>query len=144
MVLHSPLGNLTVSQCEMATNAHGQPGCCETPTSSLCNRPLVIPKVEEEWDRYNFDSTYHDDHLPFSTIQSEIDAGRPIEVGFTWSGGGGHAVLVVGYEQVSPADKRVFVYDPWHGPVPDLNLDELRAAYGAGTWRWSWYRIQRR
>jgi hypothetical protein len=55
--------------------------------------------------------------LDFSTIVSQIDAGRPIETRIEWSAGGGHMEVLYGYDQ-----SQNLVY--WGNPWPDSDRYE--------------------
>ncbi|MFE9040874.1 papain-like cysteine protease family protein [Streptomyces sp. NPDC007818] len=54
--------------------------------------------------------SYVDGWLRYSTVQSEINADRPIETRIQWSSGGGHMHVVYGYDD---ADSWVYWGDPW-------------------------------
>ncbi len=64
-------------------------------------------------------------------MANEVDSGRLLGVRIGWSGGGGHFVLVEGY-QVSPG--MVYVEDPISGAF-DVSYDVFRTAYqSTGSW----------
>lgn len=48
--------------------------------------------------------------LRYSTVKSEIDAGRPVETRIQWSSGGGHMHVLYGYDD---ANSWVYWGDPW-------------------------------
>ncbi|MGZ2361296.1 C39 family peptidase [Streptomyces sp. 372A] len=48
--------------------------------------------------------------LRYSTVQTEIAAGRPVETRIQWSSGGGHMHVLYGYDD---ADGLVYWGDPW-------------------------------
>ncbi|MER8182897.1 papain-like cysteine protease family protein [Kitasatospora sp. NPDC094015] len=54
--------------------------------------------------------SYVTGYLRYSTVQSEIDADRPIETRIEWSSGGGHMQLIYGYDVSS---NWVYWGDPW-------------------------------
>jgi hypothetical protein len=62
-------------------------------------------------------------------LPRESTAQRPVEVGFLWSGGGGHVILV----RWVTGHGLYAVNDPWYrqGLVTYLNL---MMAYGMGRW----------
>ncbi|MFJ4183849.1 papain-like cysteine protease family protein [Kitasatospora sp. NPDC089509] len=78
--------------------------------------------------------------LPFDTIVSEVNAGRPIETGISWVAGGGHAQVIYGYDQSSQS---IYWGDPW----PSSNRYNLGSySYYAGdngqfNWNDSLYQI---
>lgn len=48
--------------------------------------------------------------LGYPTVQTEIDAGRPVESRIQWSSGGGHMHVIYGYDT---ANSWVYWGDPW-------------------------------
>jgi len=130
-------------QCSFSNDAFGLNGCCAQGQSSLCNRPCPVFSIEGEWDRHkpNVDATFKDDSLSFSDIQSVVDAEYVVECGLLWSHGGGHAVLIVGYESDEDGVEQVIVLDPQREKL-EIPYSELTNAYGLGRWRWSW-RVER-
>ncbi|MDI3387376.1 papain-like cysteine protease family protein [Streptomyces sp. B-S-A8] len=77
--------------------------------------------------------------LRYPTVQSEVNAGRPVETRIQWSNGGGHMHVVYGYD-----DTNSWVYwgDPW--PSSDRYNWASHAWYvnnGTFSWTHSLYRI---
>lgn len=134
--------NVQINQCSLSNLAFECTGCCSTPSSSLCNIALPIFLVEREWSRHTFDAQRIDSSVDFDSLKFEVDAGRPVEIGLKWDGGGGHAVLVIGWEFVN-GQPHVHVHDPWRGEL-FVTFDGLKAAYGEGRWNWSWTGIKKR
>ncbi|MFB7942736.1 papain-like cysteine protease family protein [Streptomyces sp. NPDC127049] len=54
--------------------------------------------------------SYVDGWLRYATVQTEINADRPIETRIQWSSGGGHMHVVYGYDD---ANSWVYWGDPW-------------------------------
>ncbi|MVO86935.1 hypothetical protein GPA10_19770 [Streptomyces sp. p1417] len=54
--------------------------------------------------------SYIGDWLRYSAVQTEINAGRPIETRILWSNGGGHMHTIYGYDT---ANSWVYWGDPW-------------------------------
>ncbi|WP_171167742.1 papain-like cysteine protease family protein [Streptomyces sp. I05A-00742] len=54
--------------------------------------------------------SYVDGWLRYTTVQSEINAGRPIETRIGWKSGGGHMHVIYGYDT---ANDMVYWGDPW-------------------------------
>lgn len=142
MVLRFLDSNDPVTQCQMANNAFEANGCCKTPSSSICDKPLPIYRVTPEWLRYNVQSSFTNHPVSFSSIRFEIDNNRPIETGMR-IGNGGHAIIIIGYG-VDGADEQVIVHDPWIG-IKNMSYVELRSAYGEtrGQWMCTWTGIRR-
>ncbi|MEU1019999.1 MULTISPECIES: papain-like cysteine protease family protein [unclassified Streptomyces] len=77
--------------------------------------------------------------LRYSTVQSEINAGRPVETRIQWANGGGHMHVVYGYDD---ADSWVYWGDPW--PSSDRYNWASHAWYvdnDTFSWTHSLYRI---
>ncbi|MEU2229996.1 papain-like cysteine protease family protein [Streptomyces vietnamensis] len=77
--------------------------------------------------------------LRYSTVQTEINADRPVETRIQWSSGGGHMHVIYGYD-----DTNSWVYwgDPW--PSSDRYNWASHAWYvnnGSFSWTHSLYRI---
>lgn len=131
--------NNAQSQCDLASAAHGQSECCKHPSSPLCNKPLAVVLIGPEWKKYGYSAPYHDGPAPFSELKSQIlEYNRPIECGLKWSTGGGHAVLIVGFSDDD--GEFVNVLDPWENEKT-LTYSEMVAAFGRGSWKWSWIGI---
>ncbi|GAA3910381.1 papain-like cysteine protease family protein [Streptomyces gulbargensis] len=83
--------------------------------------------------------SYVDGWLRYSTVQSEINAGRPVETRIQWASGGGHMHVVYGYDDT---DSWVYWGDPW--PSSDRYNWASHAWYvnnGSFSWTHSLYRI---
>ncbi|MER5935669.1 papain-like cysteine protease family protein [Streptomyces sp. NPDC002054] len=77
--------------------------------------------------------------LRYSTVQTEIDANRPIETRIQWSNGGGHMHVIYGYDT---ANSWVYWGDPW--PSSDRYNWASHAWYvdnSSFSWTHSLYRI---
>ncbi len=135
-------GNEKKTQCELANNAFDSEGCCALPSSSVCNNPLRISKIAIEWKNYGCGSDFISDKISFKTIKSEIDEGRPIEIGFKWDDAGGHAVLLIGWTIVD-GNEIVIINDPSpkNGGVFTIPYKQAITAYGRGQWKWTWKNI---
>ncbi|EFL14518.1 papain-like cysteine protease family protein [Streptomyces sp. C] len=77
--------------------------------------------------------------LQYSTVQTEINADRPVETRIQWSNGGGHMHVVYGYDT---ANSWVYWGDPW--PSSDRYNWASHAWYvdnSTFSWTHSLYRI---
>jgi hypothetical protein len=133
--------DITTKQCDLANVAFELTGCCSSPSSSLCNKPLPILNIAPTWVRYSFNPIYINGLIEFTTLQTEIDNQRAVEIGFKWNGGGGHAVLAVGWDMIDSVPQ-VIIHDPWRGELM-IPYDKVKTAYGEGQWRWTWINIRR-
>ena len=165
MVLHY-YGNPDARQCEFANSLFNQTQCCEDPTDPACNQTCTGNDVEAVYANWNIRSTLIKGTVPFDGLQAEIDAGRPVEVAFKWTGGGAHVAIVRGWEtnemgpfvhvnDPAPAadhlrnetDPFVHVNDPAPASAADhlntVSYEELLNASGRGRWILTWTGIQR-
>jgi hypothetical protein len=67
--------------------------------------------------------SYVSSTLGFSTVVSEIAAGRPVMTRIGWSSGGGHMMDIIGYDS---SDSTIEYYNPWP--------DDPRYNYSTYTW----------
>lgn len=140
MVLHY-YGNTGIRQCELANWLFGLPGCCSNPSSSLCNRPCQVADVSRVFMNYGVRSSGGNGTVSFSTLQFELNGDRPVEVAYSWNGGGGHVAIVRGWDQNSTGPF-LRVNDPAYGSG-GVYYSDLLTAYGLGTWFYTWIGIRR-
>lgn len=131
-----------VRQCDFANWIFKQTHCCQEPSSAECNRECFVHDVSRLYLQWHIRSTFIGEAVPFSVLQAEIDAGRPVEIGFLWEGRrAGHVVLISGWH-TEGTEEFVHVNDPNDG-VQFLTYDELQTAYGRGEWAFTWTGIRR-
>ena len=136
-----------------------------TAASSCCDNALVFDKetcnvefIDDVWDKFHIEATQRgtpssaSQKVTFKTIQAEIAANRPVEVALSWNstaGGGGHAVLIVGWTTINGADA-LLVNDPLPtskrrlvlGQLGLILMSELEIASGFGSWERTWTDIK--
>lgn len=102
--------NLTVSKIKSDT---GKSGAANT------------SEVKSYFSNYGYSSTMFNQYsLSFSNIKTEINAGRPIyqAIGYANSTGGGHAVVIEGYqEKGSGTFDAVSIMDPYYPQMTDCD-----------------------
>ncbi|MEM7725857.1 MAG: papain-like cysteine protease family protein [Cyanobacteria bacterium P01_A01_bin.45] len=141
MVLKYVDNSDSTTQCKIVSQGLGISGCCNNLSSSICNKPLQVPKVKEEWEKNGFSSIYNEFAIQFPTVVNEINQGRPIEIGWKYNGPGGHALLIVGYDK---NNEKLFVNDPrLDGYRGYVDYSEVVSAFGEGSWEWTWTGIKR-
>ena len=133
-------------QCEFANELFCQTECCSKPSSSCCNKPCRKEDVSKLYSSKQIYSKFIKGIVPFSKLQSEINADRPIEVAYSWGDRGetGHLVIVRGW-RIDGKNEFVYVNDPDDslGENRIVTYSELRAAYGKGAWIYTWIEIRR-
>ena len=139
-------GELAVQQCELANELFGRFDCCSEPSNPECNKPCEIEDISTLYSRKNIQSQFVDKNVPFSTLQSEIDADRPVEIVFYQrKEQRGHLVIVRGWHTIE-AEEFVHVNDPKDSTSASriVAYSELLDAYGEGKWFYTWVRIRKR
>ncbi|MCC3778731.1 papain-like cysteine protease family protein [Streptomyces sp. UNOB3_S3] len=79
--------------------------------STCPNNQATLGNVQNalDWAGIN-EGRYVNGWLRYSTVKSEIDAGRPVETRIQWQSGGGHMHVIYGYDD---ANSMVYWGDPW-------------------------------
>ena len=139
-------GGPTTRQCDFANELFGRTECCLKPSSLNCNRPCEMPDVSNLYSSNHIHNRLVDKPVPFSKLQSEIDAGRPVEVVYFWRDWGkpGHSVIVRGW-YTDGKEEFVHVNDPADSPTTMSGIvaySELLAPYGEGDWTYTWVEIR--
>ena len=136
MVFHHAGANTTVTQCDMASAEFGGP-CCSTPGSAQCNQGNW---PQSAYTRFNFGFTFQQRAISFAEVQAEINANRPVEIYYAWTGGASaHVALIVGYY----ANGDVEVYDPWPSYGPGRRaFSYVQNAYNMGAWTMSYTNLR--
>ncbi|RKE20898.1 papain-like cysteine protease family protein [Streptomyces sp. TLI_171] len=83
--------------------------------------------------------SYVNGYLRYSTVQTEIDAGRPVETRIQWSSGGGHMNVLYGYDV---GNNWLYWGDPWPSDYR-YNWGDYTyyVSNGSFSWTHSLYRI---
>jgi hypothetical protein len=118
-----------VSQCVQANNLFDQTKCCDI---SLCPNDYAYDSdcVHGGWlefEKYGF--TYNStsrEALTWEQLTNQISGqsnsgGKPIAFSWGWSGGGGHLMVVKGY-QIIDGENYVEILDPWIPCVGDYKI----------------------
>jgi hypothetical protein len=121
--------NKDVKQCELANFLHEQTKCCSSPSSSGCNQPCPFEKIIPVFNKAGINGIFEGLPSAWSTIVREIKAGRPLEVGYLWFGGGGHVAILYGFGP----NNMLMIHDPWYGSAT-LTYRAVLSAYGMGRW----------
>jgi Papain-like cysteine protease AvrRpt2 len=119
----------TWTQCEIANSNLGRTDCCAGAGSGPCNVYGYLDRALATVGHFDRIAALAAD---FQSVDTEIDARRPLGVRVAWSGGGAHFVAIGGYRELP--EPYVHVEDPWYGPsdVPYATL--ANGYHGTGTW----------
>jgi hypothetical protein len=114
-------GAVPRTQCQIAswalTARDGVPrDCCGNPNSNVCNVANFVysatGSIQDILQHFGtINSTGQLSVLSPATIVTEMNAGRPIVMGWVWTGGGGHALTLKGFVG-SDNNGRVHIGDP--------------------------------
>jgi hypothetical protein len=135
-------GQPVVTQCDLANNLFPGQNCCANPGGAACNQGVEVRDIRRLYILRNLTATRISRSVSFRRLRNEIDAGRPIEVAFFWSGGGGHVAIVRGYREDNQG-RFLYVNDPLDQyQVAEVPFHRLKIAYGLGSWARTWVDIQ--
>jgi hypothetical protein len=117
----------TWTQCTLANQQLGQMSCCQNGASAACNVPWYLDRALGATG--NLDH-WHGSNESFEVTAQQIEEGRPLGVRIGWKGGGGHFVVVSGYDD----GQMVTVRDPIYG-TSYMKYTTLATNYqGSGSW----------
>jgi hypothetical protein len=106
-------GNSQYRQCSIATSVLNVGDCCN---GAPCNKIYDLDKALAAVGHYSGETQYYSSQGPFDmaqqSIQTEIDAGRPLGAKITWRDGSGHFVVVCGYSFSDVNNSTLYVADP--------------------------------
>lgn len=140
-MIASYYGNAALRQCACANWLFGRSDCCGSPGSSDCDRGCAVDDVSRVLAHFGIHSSLINGTVPFSTLKTEVDAARPVEVAYFWSSGGGHVAIVCAWDHNTTGDF-VRVNDPAYGSG-GVYYKNLLTAYGMGKWVYTWTDIRK-
>lgn len=121
MVMKTLRPRTKVTQCDEANRRFGLSECCDRPTPIKC-----VEGGWPEFSKYNFNYEVKQGPLDFNEVQHEIFCDkRPFAFAWHWVGGGGHMMVVTGYEIVN-GTRYVIKDDPW---PPNQGQDSVAITY---------------
>jgi hypothetical protein len=119
------------TQCSLANSELGETACCADGSAAACNRDWYL---DRSLSRVGNLQSWSGAAVPLSEVEHEVNAGRPLGVRIGWQGGGGHFVVLAGYDDPGTGPGFLRVEDPWYGPSR-MAYSALRNAYqGSGSW----------
>jgi Papain-like cysteine protease AvrRpt2 len=119
------------SQCSLANAELGETACCADGSTAACNRDWYL---DRGLSRVGNLQSWAGAAVPLSEVEHEVNAGRPLGVRIGWQGGGGHFVVLAGYDDPGTGPGFLRVEDPWYGRSR-MAYSAFRNAYqGTGSW----------
>lgn len=128
------------TQCRLSNWAFNQSLCCQTPNSQACDRGLSDAGITQLFSSRYLHSSYIANSVSYVKLDAEISANRPVEVGYSWTNGGGHVAVVIATVIINGREA-VRVNDPAYGSV-GVYFSDLLLAYGMGRWDATWIEIK--
>lgn len=120
------------TQCSVVNAGLKETTCCKDGGSDTCNQPWQLELALGLVGHLNRD---FGERLPMEAIAQEIDRTRPIGLCIDWTGGGGHFVVVDGYDRKAG---KIDIKDPLFGHSV-VAYDSFPGSYqGGGTWSWTY------
>jgi hypothetical protein len=106
---------VSMPQCEQANVATSRSDCCTDPAAASDTGRCNVPGW---WSQLpNFGFTYTDSTwgsaISFAQLQIETNASRPVPYAWGWTGGGGHAMVVVKTFVPTLSAPWVSINNPW-------------------------------
>lgn len=118
------------AQCTLAGAVLAVATCCQRGSAPECNRPFVLHVPLDTVGKLN---VAFPTATPFENVLAEIGGERPVACRVGWYHGGGHFVVLYGFDD--PEGRQwVFVADPWWGTSIYPYAGFASAYRGAGRW----------
>lgn len=118
--------------CNMAFG-YSQNGTCPNDQATLANDQRAFRTIGIS------QGSYISGTLSFATLQTEINANRPVMTRIGWKTGGGHMMDIIGYDT---SNSTIEYYNPW-GSDPRYNYSTYNWYLNNSQFQWthSLYRI---
>lgn len=132
----------TIKQCYMANFARSRRDCCTNPGN--CNQPNAMyasaGSLQDILKRWCVGSKPVAKSLPWTTVKKEIKGSKPLIIRYGWATGGGHFIVLRGYESRNN-NNFCYLMDPWNG-LGTFTYDYVKQKAGHHTWTHTLRRIK--
>ncbi len=127
----------TVTQCELANWLFSRTDCCNPGNCNSTTSPEQQRDILNHWGLTN---TLVYNTLSWNQLKTEIKAGRPISIGFSWCTWGGHSLVIYGFSEVKngTVTYNVAYMDP--APGEGYNVADYSWVVGGCPGDHTWYR----
>jgi len=119
-------------QCGVVNEELGVATCCDNGGDDSCNQPWYLDRALQRVGRFGAMSA---EKAAWATLSQEVDARRPLCLRIGWNGGGGHFVVVSGYDT---AAEMIDVKDPFFGDSSVTYATFPDAYHTGGLWTHSY------
>lgn len=133
-----------VRQCDLANSAFGSTRCCNN--LPACNKGLSDARITYLWQTYGLTTArYITDKLNCEALKVELNAGRPIELGFSYSSTTGHVIIAFGWGKTKSSEVYFLVNDPDYpsGTKSVIYCSALLDRSIKGSWDATWLGLGR-
>jgi hypothetical protein len=114
-------------QCALVNAELGKTTCCAHGSSLECNKPNVLDHPLSLVGHLNALIPATVDAM---SVTDEIDRDRPVACRIGWKGGGGHFIVLYGYD----ASGLIHVADPWGAKTSTYAFGSFMKGYHMGCW----------
>ncbi|MCY9511895.1 C39 family peptidase [Paenibacillus larvae] len=121
---------INVDQCDFVKHVK---------STTTCNNVTAnVKEAQSGMHDYGLSSKYYKGNLSVTQVQDQIDEGNPIYVSWGWKTGGGHAIVIYGYNgTLDPNNWYIKYMDPWDGIKTTMEYENFKGGTGYDrTWRW--------
>ena len=134
--------DVDVQQCVEANWLFSRNDCCNSPTPGACVAGASGTDQKNVLDHWGLDSTLVWSSRSWAQLKSELKAPRPMNMGWSWCGGGGHSLDIYGFSEFDDGTQNVAYMDPWPGEgYNSADYDWVVGGCGPGDpGDHSWYR----
>ncbi len=87
----------------------------------LPNEGATDDEVQDGLAHWSVSGTVKANSLSYNNIKSEINDNKPIYAGWSWNSGGGHGLVIDGYDGISSSSGYVEYMDPADGAFHSLS-----------------------
>jgi hypothetical protein len=89
--------NQLTDQCNFANLLFPGQDCCGSTAGS--NQPVDLSEVTKLFPVFGKSANFLPNAIQFTDIQTEMSAGRPVQVGYQWSTEGNHVAVIAGVSE---------------------------------------------
>jgi hypothetical protein len=122
------------TQCSVVNAELGQTTCCQCGCTPACNQPWYLDLALTRTVNL---ASWAAGTVAYPVIRSQIAARRPLGARIGWSGGGGHFLVLDGYN--SAGGQYLSIRDPFYGSSVYTYASFQSGYQTTGSWTHSYY-----
>jgi hypothetical protein len=131
---------VSLPECSLANAQTGRSDCCNASPPAACNSGGCFGLTSHGFTETDLWQTTcgglaatGNAALSFAQLKAELAANRPVAFAWSWTGGGGHEMEVVGAWTTTAGQQWVEINDPEPGPLTGTQSDLLYTAWVSGS-----------